>query len=240
MQTEHNTEFSGLDELLAIDQNLKNYNNYIVGLFVDFLANSPLVVDFGAGIGTLSEIFRAHTGRAPVCVEIDDEARAHIERAGLETRRSINEAGSEIDGVFTSNVLEHIQDDEAALRDIYQSLKSGGKVAIYVPAFMRLFSDMDRKVGHYRRYEKKELIEKVRRAGFAIDSVSYVDSIGFIASLLLVLKAALAKSAQPQMPVSARTMKFYDRFIFPASRLLDFIGFRFLFGKNLYLQAVKR
>lgn len=240
MQTEHNTEFSGLDELLSIDQNLKNYNSYIVSLFTGFLKNSPLVVDFGAGIGTLSEIFRARTGRSPVCVEIDDEARAHIERAGLETRRSINETGSEIDGVFTSNVLEHIQDDEAALRDIYSNLKSGGRLAIYVPAFMVLFSDMDRKVGHYRRYEKKQLIDKVRQAGFDIDKVCFVDSIGYLASLLLVLKAALSRSEQPQMPVSAASMRFYDRFVFPVSRLFDFIGFRFLFGKNLYLQAVKR
>jgi hypothetical protein len=41
------------------------------------------------------------------------------------------------------------------------------------------------------------------------------------------------------MPVSPRAMKFYDYFLFPFSRFLDFIGLRFFLGKNLYLEAAE-
>ncbi|MGB5247490.1 MAG: methyltransferase domain-containing protein [Woeseia sp.] len=239
LQSEHNSEFSGLDELLAIDRSLANYNRHIVGLFAEFLGDSRNVVDFGAGIGTLSKIYRAKTGISPVCVEIDADAGNYLTGAGLETRRSIDDIAVAIDGLFTSNVLEHIADDAAALRAIHNKMKPGGKLAIYVPAFMLLFSDMDRKVGHYRRYSKSELVEKVRNAGFSINSVRYVDSVGFLASLPLVLMASWKTSGSPQMPVSASSMKFYDRYLFPLSRLLDRVGLRHLLGKNLYLQAVR-
>jgi hypothetical protein len=103
------------------------------------------------------------------------------------TCESTGDLSSEISFIYTSNVLEHIEDDVNALIKIRERMQQGGKIAIYVPALPILFSDLDRKVGHFRRYKKKELMHKAKMAGFEIDKCFYNDCIGVLASLSLRL-----------------------------------------------------
>ena len=67
-----------------------------------------------------------------------------------------------VDLIYTSNVLEHIDDDLAALKQLRATLSPGGRIAIYVPAMQVLYSDMDRSLGHYRRYGRQELLAKLK------------------------------------------------------------------------------
>ena len=55
------------------------------------------------------------------------------------------------------NVLEHIDDDQGVLRSISDRLEPGGHVAIWVPAFTLLYSPFDAKLGHVRRYRRRQL-----------------------------------------------------------------------------------
>ena len=235
------SHYSGLQELIEIENNLLGYNNFIAGLFEKALKNKKVIVDFGAGIGTLSEIYKSISGISPLCVEIDDKARCCILKKGFNAIARLEDIESEVDGVFCSNVLEHISDDREILEKLNSKMKVGAKLLVYVPAFMMLFSDLDRKVGHYRRYGKKEMVSKLNESGFRIERIHYVDSIGFIASLFLRLKSKKRgmKDSEAIMPVSSNSMKFYDRIVFPISRLFDFIGIRFLFGKNIFVIAEK-
>ena len=239
MQNDYNSEYFGNSELVDIENNLGNYNRFIVGLFAEYLQGIQTVVDFGAGISTLSQIFASITDVCPVCVELDEDALSVLKDREFKTVSAIEDVPFQIDGLFTSNVLEHIEDDRAILEQIHSKMATGARLAIYVPAFMCLFSDMDRKVGHYRRNEKQELVRKVSSAGFKIGKIHYVDSIGFVASILLVLKVKFRTSEVIEMPVSGSSMKLYDRFVFPLSRLADRIGFRFLFGKTSTLKQQK-
>ena len=68
--------------------------------------------------------------------------------------------------IYTLNVLEHIEDDAAALRSLHAKLTDGGKLLIYVPAFPVLYTSMDAKVGHVRRYTRDTLMTRVTAAGF--------------------------------------------------------------------------
>jgi SAM-dependent methyltransferase len=61
------------------------------------------------------------------------------------------------DVIIASDVLEHIEDDSAAIREWGRILKKGGKMMIFVPAFNFLWSDHDEVLYHYRRYEKSRL-----------------------------------------------------------------------------------
>jgi SAM-dependent methyltransferase len=70
-------------------------------------------------------------------------------------------------GMF--DVLEHLADDLAALRQVYGLLNAGGRLLLTVPAHRNLWSYADRFAGHYRRYEYGELAERLRSAGFHID-----------------------------------------------------------------------
>ena len=104
---------------------------------------------------------------------------------------------------------------------------------IYVPAFPLLFTKMDSKVGHVRRYTKNELARKVSAAGFTIRKLHYVDSLGFIITLLYRCMG------RTDGGISRVSLIIYDRIIFPVSRMVDCV-MRPLFGKNLYVTATKK
>ena len=97
---------------------------------------------------------------------------------------NINQIDELFDGVYTSNVLEHIKDDVHALKQIRSVMKPQSNLVVYVPAFKCLYSPWDASVGHLRRYEKKELLSKLDAAGFEVTKIIYVDTLGFFASLI--------------------------------------------------------
>lgn len=74
----------------------------------------------------------------------------------------------EFDLIGAFDVLEHIEDDVAALRQIYQACKPGGGVIFTVPQHPGLWGRMDEYAHHKRRYTRAELLEKIRAAGFKV------------------------------------------------------------------------
>jgi hypothetical protein len=101
-----------------------------------------------------------------------------------------------------------------------------------VPAFNLLFSSMDRKVGHFRRYRRGPLVALARQAGFSVEQARYVDSLGFLAALVYRLVA------NDSGDIDRGSLAFYDRFVFPISRFLDKLAWPFA-GKNLLVTAKK-
>lgn len=222
-------KYTGTDNLEVMAEAV-NYNLYLSGLVKKYCAGSKSVVDFGAGIGTFAAPLNSGE-RAVIAVEPDVEQRARLSLSGIDNVADIKELDdASVDMVYSINVLEHIEDDRLALRDIRSKLKPGGVVFIYVPAFQVIFSAMDRKVGHYRRYRRADLDDKMKHAGLVVLESRYADSLGFLASFVLKYfgsdDGSLNKSA----------VKIYDRAIFPVSRLLDFLVSP-LFGKNLIVLA---
>ena len=71
------------------------------------------------------------------------------------------------------DIIEHIEDDRTALKNLYNALKPGGLVNITVPACKFLWSQFD-ELDHKRRYSKKELIDKVKEAGFIVHRTSFL------------------------------------------------------------------
>lgn len=70
--------------------------------------------------------------------------------------------------VTALNVLEHIDQDELALRQIFRILKPGGIAHIEVPAGPHLYDIYDEQLMHHRRYRLDELVDRARRAGFSV------------------------------------------------------------------------
>lgn len=85
---------------------------------------------------------------------------------------------NDYDTVISSNVLEHIQNDTAALLNINKILKEDGILILLTPAGQFLFSNLDRNVGHYRRYSKTEVKNKLETAGFTVEKQFYVNIVG--------------------------------------------------------------
>ena len=231
--------YSGTDELFGIEQGLQGYNLDLVrklakGLKTqDFRDVNYSVLDFGAGTGTLAEVWQKEIGVTPVCIEIDPQLIQVLRAKGFKTYSEFDEIIVRPNLIYTSNVLEHIENDIEALKELRDVISPGGSFGIYVPALPFLFSDLDRKVGHFRRYRKNELVDKVSAAGFIVDACFYNDSLGVLAALLVKLLGFKSAAGLG----SRKSFIFYDRFIYPVSRILDQILLSKIVGKNLFLFA---
>jgi hypothetical protein len=236
LQTNLNSDYAGKRELLNSESGLLNYNLNIVRKMQNYFQINPAedqqLLEYGAGAGALAQIWRNEYGIDPICIEIDPALLILLQGKGFKCKKNLEQIGI-VNHVFSSNVLEHIKDDEQALRNIRKHLTRDGKIALYVPALPILFSDFDTKVGHYRRYKKNELIYKVQAAGFNIDKCFYQDSIGILVSLLLKVIGYSDNSTLG----SQKMLTFYDRLVLPISLFLDRILFKNIAGKNLFLFA---
>ena len=85
----------------------------------------------------------------------------------------------EFDYVLACDVIEHIDNDIGALNNLITYLKPDGNLILTVPAHSYLFGKRDIRLGHYRRYDKSELIDKINRTNGRIDSITYWNFIGF-------------------------------------------------------------
>src|SRR5262249_36598229 len=112
------------------------------------------------------------------------------------------------DSAVLINVLEHIEDDDGALRELSARLKPGGRLILWVPAFKLLYSDFDRKIGHYRRYRMPGLKAQLTRAGYDVGHIRYVNSIGALAWLVV---ARLLHRA----PTGGLSVRIYDSYFVP-------------------------
>ena len=242
VQTDFQKEYSGTDVLLNAEEGLIGYNLDVVkkmarGLGIHDIVNAGggrlAVVEFGAGTGALAEVWRHLFNFDPICVEIDPNLIQILQSKGFKTADDISKLASKTPLLYTSNVLEHIEDDITALKAIKAKIEPGGKLAIYVPALPLLFSDLDRKVGHFRRYRKKELIRKVKLAGFEVQNCYFNDSIGVAASLILKIVGYKTQKGLG----SKKSLVFYDRYAYPVSKALDRLIFKHIIGKNLILFA---
>ncbi|MDY6947976.1 MAG: class I SAM-dependent methyltransferase [Pseudomonadota bacterium] len=224
--------YTGVDNL-EVMQEAVNYNRYLLDTVRKHAPAGGKVLDFGAGGGQFAAPLSAH-GLNITALEPDQLLQQRLRAQGLQVADSTNELpDASFDYIYTLNVLEHIEDDEAALRSLHAKLTSKGKLLIYVPAFPVLYTSMDAKVRHVRRYTRKTLMTRVTAAGFHVDRVGYADSIGFFATLLFKL------SGNKDGNVSIGALKLYDRAVFPLSRSLDLITRRW-FGKNLLLIGTRR
>ena len=224
------TTYSGRDNLEAMKQATR-YNDFLVNL-VRTNAVGNTVLDHGAGAGTFAKPI-ARAGQSVLCMEPDENLRAELAESGLDVAASLGDVASRsVDSAYTLNVLEHIEDDAGAVAELYRCLRPGGRLFVYVPAFEVLFSQMDRHVGHFRRYRRPMLVSLLKEAGFNVGSARYVDSLGFLATLVYRLVGDRSGS------VSSGQVALYDSIVFPVSRVIDFIVAG-SFGKNLAVVATK-
>jgi SAM-dependent methyltransferase len=235
LQNDTNTEYQSSAELVAIEEHLKGYNADIVAKMARYFKGKHSILEFGAGIGTLAIEWQKQTGVKPECIEIDLKQQQIIQNRGFVCHRSIADVDKKFDGAYSSNVFEHIEDDVSVLRDLHSSMAEGALLSVYVPAFRCLFSEIDASLGHYRRYNKAELTEKVILAGFKVVDCYYSDVIGFF----VWFGAKFLGSRDGGSMASSASLQFYDKWVYPLSRTLDDLFMRRLLGKNLLLIARK-
>lgn len=198
-----------------------NYNAWIAAQARPHLGRR--VLDAGTGAGNLARLLLDR--ELVVGVDEWDEfaeitARRFADVPNLETlRMDLTDPGLadalapyRLDSAICSNVLEHIADHRAALRNLAAALAPGSPIFLLVPAFMLLFGEHDRADHHFRRYTKRSLAETVDGLPLHVERSYYMNLPGFFAWLLLgrVLRRPLAE----------QDVGLYDRLI-PAIRAFE-------------------
>ena len=223
--------YTGID-LLETLQGATNYNSLLLDLILENSQGHSRMLDFGAGTGTFAKLLRTK-GIEVVCVEPDTHLAERLIRDGFLTFNDLNEVpDGSFEFIFTLNVLEHVEDDWTSFRRLASKLAKGGRLLVYVPAFQILWTSLDERVRHYRRYRRAGLERLARSAGLTVCKTRYVDSLGFFAAL------GFKVFGNKNGDLSAQAVSLYDRCVVPLSRLLDSLMGR-LFGKNVYLIATK-
>lgn len=223
--------YTGIDVLETLEK-ATNYSSLLLDLILENSQGCTRMLDFGAGTGTFAKLLR--TKEIDVaCVEPDTHLVERLIRDGFLTFNDLNDVpDGSCEFIFTLNVLEHVEDDWASFRRLASKLAKGGRLLVYVPAYQILWTSLDERVKHYRRYRRASLERLARSAGLGVCKTRYVDSLGFFAAL--GFKVLGNKNGH----LSARAVILYDRCVVPLSRLLDFLFGRLL-GKNIYLIASK-
>jgi SAM-dependent methyltransferase len=116
------------------------------------------------------------------------------------------------DVVLLLDVLEHIDDDLAALRGLRAVLRPGGVLLLTVPAFQFLWSKHDVVNEHRRRYTRPALAQRLRQAGFAIEKISYFNTVLFLPIAAVRLIGRLFRGRQP-VPDMAAVREPFNRIL---------------------------
>lgn len=225
--------YSGEDNL-EVMQTAKCYHNYLLNMIQKKLSEKDKkILDFGAGTGEYARILQQkNPSFEVVALEPADNLNKYYKNEDVKRILSLSEE-ADFDFIYSLNVLEHIEDDATVLKALYEALKDGGTLCLYVPAFPCLYSAMDKKVGHYRRYTCEELVRKVTTAGFKIQKCQYKDFVGwFVSFVYKFLDNSDGK-------INVHALWIYDKFVMPVSIFLDKLTMGRVCGKNLWLEAEK-
>lgn len=212
----------------------ERYRRYQFDLIAPHCGRSVLEVGSGAGefAGQFQGLDRL------VLTDVDPAAAAALARRFADrpevVARVLDLDGAlpvdqPVESVVAINVLEHIADDVAALRRLAGAVTPGGSIVIFVPAFMALYGDFDRRVGHVRRYTPRTLRAVGETAGLRVERCHAVNLLGGLAWWAAVRVAGVGLGDEggggaDAGGIKGRLVTLYDRVVVPTTVALERFG----------------
>jgi len=151
------------------------------------------VLEIGCGTGTITQFLADRD----LVVGVDvDEAAVEVARKRLRafpnvilrqqdvSRSTDGLTGYRFDSALSVNVFEHIEDDQAAMRAVHALLPPGGTLTLLVPSHPALYADLDRLIGHHRRYTKADLAGRLTASGFKVERIRRTNPVGALGWLV--------------------------------------------------------
>ena len=180
--------------------------SFLVRIFRDWKASgkkdgSPFkILDVGCGTGANLEML-SEFGVAEG-VDVSQEALSFCQARGLEkvklgAAEALPYEDNSFDLTTGLDVVEHLDDDLAGLKEMRRVLYPGGRTLLFVPAFMFLWGVQDDISNHRRRYTLKQLKDVVKKAGFEVERVTYVN-ISFFTPIFLGRLLMRATGLRPE------------------------------------------
>ncbi len=227
------------DDGYYLVQNLrrrKKINQWILSQFQKHIGKR--VLETGCGVGNFAQLLL----NSPRLVCIDEDAfytemtsrrfgqlaNVRVIRGELTAAENLRHLADEnIDSIICHNVLEHTADDRAVIPALAAVLNAGGTLVVLAPAHQSLMSECDKKLGHRRRYERRQLADMLTAAGLEIISINDFNRLGAIGWRI--------NKWMSRNSISSGQLRLFQ-WMLPLARLLELPGV----GQGLSIIAVGR
>jgi SAM-dependent methyltransferase len=218
------------NELLLFAQ-AKNWKDYLVKSIKPYIKGDVLEVGAGLGATTKDFVKKIDNFTTWTCLEPDKNLFDNL--VGITKSNKINYIHGSIlnvnnnlkfDSIIYIDVLEHILEDQKEIIMASSHLKEKGFIVVLSPAHNYLFSEFDKQIGHYKRYNRKDFIN-LTLPSLKLIKNHYLDSVGVILSYA---NKTLLKQNIPTI----KQINFWDTKVIPVSRILDKL-FMYKIGKSI-------
>jgi SAM-dependent methyltransferase len=187
-----------------------------------------MVFEVGSGLGNISCFFLRDNHqimlsdiRQDYCETLNEKFKDYPNLLNIENLDLIDfnfnskyrACKESFDSVFAINVIEHISDDNLAIDNCYKLLRKGGNLIIMVPSYQILYNNLDKKLGHFKRYTLKSISDILGNHDFNIIHRQYFNFVGLIG--WFISGSILKNKRIPQ-----NQMKLFNRIV-PICKLAD-------------------
>ena len=209
------------------------WRKYIFLLIKKYIKGN--VLEVGAGIGSFTNNYK-NLARDITLTEVDQKNLIKLKEKFKDNNFTFSDKITKkilkkFDTIMYLNVLEHIKQDNEEIKNAFEKLNQDGYLIILVPAHNKLYSNFDKAVGHYRRYEI-EFFKSIKIKNSKLIKLIYLDSLGYF--LYYLNKLFFKKEVYP----SKLKIFIWDKIFTPIPYFLDRI-LMYKFGKNI-LYIIKK
>ncbi len=215
-----------LEQYVNLWDNCKNFRNYQLNLMKTYLGNR--LAEVGPGNGANLNYYFEYPKKIDLYepnknLYLNLKKRFKQKKIRIFNKKFNNNI--KYDTIMYLDVIEHIKNDAQEIKKAFEALKKDGYLIIAVPAFQHLYSNFDRDINHFKRYNKADFEKILKKIKHKKVNLLYYDAIGYILSLMSKLFISDYKKDFEKKII------FWDSMIW-ISKILDKIVFR-LFGKSL-------
>ena len=203
----------------------RNYTYLLVKKFI-----GKKILEVGAGIGSFTKIYTKDNFDMTLS-ELDDYNYQTLKKK-FDSHKNIkvenkliNQFNETFDTILYLSVLEHIEDDKKEILNALEKLVVGGHLIICVPAHNYMYSNFDKEIGHFRRYEMI-FFDNLDLKNATVKKSFFIDSFGQL--IYFLNKLIFSKEVYP----TKLKIFIWDKIFIPITCIIDFFSF-YKFGKNI-------
>ena len=204
------------------------WRNYLYLVSKKFIGKK--ILEVGAGIGSFTRIY-VKKNLDVTLSEIDNSNYQTLKKS-FELQKNIkvenklmHQFNDTFDTILYLSVLEHIEDDKKEISNALEKLEDKGHLIICAPAHNYMYSNFDKEIGHFRRYEMN-FFDTLNLKNANIKTSFFIDSFGHL--LYFLNKLLFSKEVYP----SKLKVFIWDKIFIPITYIIDFLSF-YKFGKNI-------
>jgi len=153
------------------------------------------ILEVGSGIGNITQFFKSNRKNITpsdfseeyvsyLHKIFNDKSAFKLDLTDVDFTEKNPQLKHSFDSAFALNVIEHIENDSLAIKNMAKLIKANGTIVILVPAYQSLYCQFDKNLGHYKRYTEKTLSQTVEKAGLKVDKSFYFNATGILGWLL--------------------------------------------------------